>query len=215
MGVYVYIYIHTHIWRQAGHQRGAREEDTWLNTVFGIGPERTLASKPASKLLYPLSPFNIGTALPRAAHTCLSLLGVCSGYTSMVHTCLSLLGVCTYAYVSLTTWCVLGVYGNREMPVSHPRSRVDTGWTAATAVLLAYTAVHKRLPVLLQCLALDCVHIAANVQMRWMCAVTRSKGRLSQCCETSAPGGGMMLLREPDEDACARVCVRQSRDTAC
>ena len=45
------------------------------------------------------------------------------------------------AYVSLTTWCVLGVYGNREMPVSHPRSRVDTGWTAATAVLLAYTAV--------------------------------------------------------------------------
>ena len=119
------------------------------------------------------------------------------------------------AYVSLTTWCVLGEYENREMPVSHPRSRVDTGWTAATAVLLAYTAVHKRLPVLLQCLALDCVHIAANVQMRWMCAVTRSKGRLSQCCETSAPGGGMMLLREPDKDACARVCVRQSRDTAC
>ena len=67
---YVYgcvcVYMRTHTWRQAGHQRGARAEDTWLNTVFGIGPERTDASKPASRLLYPLSRFNIGTAAPHA-----------------------------------------------------------------------------------------------------------------------------------------------------
>ena len=64
--IYIYIYAYMYAWRQAGHQRGARAEDTWLNTVFGIGPERTDASKPASRLLYPLSRFNIGTAAPHA-----------------------------------------------------------------------------------------------------------------------------------------------------
>ena len=63
--------------------------------------------------------------------------------------------------------------------------------------------------VLQQCLALDCVHIAANVQMHWMCAVMLSKGCLNQCCEASAPCGGMMLLCEPDKDACAHVCAAE------